>query len=127
MDDKERERLLGILYCDREGNSITNVEWMKLFSDRDYQSVKVTTLSDGRKISTVWLGLNHNGNYFETALIDDDGIDVLFRYQTEKMALLGHRNYVEELMVESDATIVEEDSKILEFQDELEKIRSDDE
>ena len=51
-------------YYDRQGNPMTLLEWaQRRFEDKDRTATKrvaETTLPNGRWVSTVWLGLNHN-------------------------------------------------------------------
>ena len=45
-------------YYDINGKPITAQEWSKMYT-RENQRVDATTLPDGKWVSTVWLGLNH--------------------------------------------------------------------
>jgi hypothetical protein len=89
-------------YYDRQGNPITRDRYIELFEDRTYKRVEFTDLGDYR-VSTVWLGLNHNFGdgeplIFETMVFhkdkgwEDQDMD---RYPTEAEALEGHRQMVE--------------------------------
>ncbi len=87
----------GLPYYDRQGNEISNDEWMKLFEDKEYKIVKQTTIHNN-KVSTVWLGTDHSFGsgddeivIFET-LVFGDGMwdDYGRRWVTEADALLGH-------------------------------------
>ena len=94
-----------ILYYDRKGKPINDVlEWGRLLEDFKYKIVKQEYLSDGKWISTVWLGLDHgflpNHNkplIFETMVFPKKGefgdLDMA-RYSTEAEAKLGHKNMV---------------------------------
>jgi hypothetical protein len=91
-------------YYDRQGQPITNVfAWGKKLEDRAYQRVAETTLPDGKWISTVWLGLDHNYGdgpplIFESMVFPKRGeygeLDCE-RYSTEADALAGHAQLVE--------------------------------
>lgn len=83
-------------YYDRDGKQISNEEWMRLFTDKDYKIVKQTDIH-GNKVSTVWLGTDHSFGdeseivIFET-MVFGDGMwdDYTRRWNTEKDALFGH-------------------------------------
>jgi hypothetical protein len=73
------------------------------FRDFDYKVVKQEALSDGKWISTVWLGLDHrmleSGKplIFETMVFSkwgDYGELDMERYSTESEALAGHKRMV---------------------------------
>ena len=36
------------------------MEWANLLEDRDYKVIKQELLENGKWVSTVWLGLDHN-------------------------------------------------------------------
>ena len=88
------------MWYDRDGKSIEDVgEVEKKLTDPNYKIVKQTTLPDGKWVSTVWLGLDHNytGNglplIFETMVFQNHSnlseLDVE-RYSTIKEARMGH-------------------------------------
>ena len=86
----------------RKGEPILDIlAWSKLFEDRNYQNVRKDILSNGRLISTVWLGLNHNYGdgpplIFETMVFlkkTKNELDCQ-RYSTEKEAIKGHEAMV---------------------------------
>ena len=87
---------INLPYYNRQGEEITNDEWMKLFTDKKYKIVKQTNVH-GNKVSTVWLGTDHSFGgsddivIFET-LVFGDGMwdDYGRRWTTEDHALLGH-------------------------------------
>jgi len=94
---------------DKKGKKISVMEWGELHGDRDYTIIKRDTLPDGKIVSTVWLGMNHNFGIgkpliFETMVFPSKGnfsdIDCE-RYATEKKALAGHK-----LMVDKYTKIV---------------------
>lgn len=50
-----------IHYYDRQGRPLNDCfAWAKLFEDRKYARIALTILPDGKEVSTVWLGLDHN-------------------------------------------------------------------
>ena len=86
-------------YYDRQGRPMTLVEWAETFEHQsDYKIVEQTTLPNGRWVSTVWLGLNHQYGdgpplIFETLVFSQHGewseVDGE-RYSTEDEARAGH-------------------------------------
>ena len=91
---------------DRQGNPISMEEWVEKLNDRTCQRVAKTTLSDGKSVSTVWLGVNHNHGdgpplIFETMVFPSEenlrDLDCE-RYSTEGEALVGHQAMVEKWM-----------------------------
>lgn len=84
-------------YYDRHGRPIDGRMWGQLFARQEYKRVLWTRLRGGKRVSTVWLGLNHNFHddgpplIFETMVFGHDGDSlVMQRYKTEAMARLGH-------------------------------------
>jgi hypothetical protein len=101
-------------YFDRQGNPMTLMEWAKRYEKgqdaiRDEKRVAETTLANGRWVSTVWLGLNHQYGYgppliFETMVFKSKGeLDDMDceRYSTEAEAIAGHARLVEKWTQES--------------------------
>ena len=93
-----------IRYYDRQGQPITDtLVWAKLFEDQAYKRIAETTLADGRWVSTVWLGLNHNYGtgpplIFKSMVFpSQDNMNELDceRYSTEEEAKDGHRKLAE--------------------------------
>ena len=87
---------------DKNGKEINYEEWGKLLEDKDYKIIKQETLPDGKKVSTVWLGLDHNFGegeplIFETMVFPSEGdfsdVDVE-RYSTLEEAQKGHEEMV---------------------------------
>ena len=87
---------------DKNGKEINYEEWGKLLEDKDYKIIKQETLPDGKKVSTVWLGLDHNFGegeplIFETMVFSSEGdfsdVDVE-RYSTLEEAQKGHEEMV---------------------------------
>lgn len=80
-----------------------HLQWAHDFSDFKLKQVKRTTLKNGRFVSTVWLGLDHNYGdgpplIFETMVFPGAGnMDELDmrRYSTEEQALAGHEEICE--------------------------------
>ena len=90
---------------DRQGNKLELMEWARLFEDKKYCRVAETILPDGKRVSTVWLGLDHQFGdgpplIFETMIFSDDiegdsdDLDMT-RYSTEAEAITGHEAMVE--------------------------------
>ncbi len=87
---------------DKEGKPINLMEWAKLCEDPTYRRIEKTTLSNGKWISTVWLGLNHNYGrgkplIFETMVFlnkEDFGEIDMERYSTLKEAQRGHKRMI---------------------------------
>lgn len=93
-------------YYDRQGNPLTVMQWAAIFEnkeDADPKRVAKTEFTDGRWVSTVWLGIDHrfDGNgppiIFETMVFPKDSMGELDcdRYCTEAEALTGHAAMVE--------------------------------
>jgi hypothetical protein len=87
-------------FYDKDGSPLELLEWAKKFEDKAYCRVALDILPDGTRISTVWLGLNHNFGegpplIFETMVFD---IPVNYalrereqeRYSTLEEAQAGH-------------------------------------
>jgi hypothetical protein len=80
------------------------LEWAKDMENPDYKIVKQEVLPNGKWVSTVWLGLDHNFGIgipliFETMVFagkpksqgGEDWAEIdMARYSTEKEALKGH-------------------------------------
>jgi hypothetical protein len=90
-------------YYDRQGKPMTLEEWAPTVDDAKLKRVAETTLPDGKWISTVWLGLDHNFNergpplIFETMVFSSSReMTELYteRYSTEAEALAGHEAMV---------------------------------
>ena len=45
---------------DKTGKPIRMLAWAKLFEDKNYKTIKQTTLPNKKWVSTVWLGLDHS-------------------------------------------------------------------
>lgn len=97
-------------YYDREGNALTLMEWAKGYENgRPDKRVAEATLPNGRWVSTVWLGLNHQFGdgpplIFETMVFDSsENMSELDcdRYSTEIEALAGHQVMVKKWTAES--------------------------
>lgn len=88
------------------------MQWAKLFESPDERAkekrVAETTLPNGRWVSTVWLGLNHQFGsgpplIFETMVFpseSDSGDLDCDRYSTEAEALVGHERMCAKWLVE---------------------------
>lgn len=91
-------------FYNRNGEPIDRDEWAKLFTDREYQTLRGDEFetSDGYRgfVSTIWLGMDHSlGDdgpplIFETMVFFDsdgpDDYDFQRRYSTELEAFEGH-------------------------------------
>lgn len=94
------------MYFDKLGKELDQDEWMLLYHEK-YKRVAETTLADGKWVSTVWLGLNHNYTpsgpplIFETMVFDSLGgtaiDDYTERYSTLEQAQSGHIAIVDSL------------------------------
>lgn len=85
------------LYFDKEGKSIKSMKWCKLFEDMDYKIIKQETLSNGFRVSTVWLGIDHSFGsgrplIFETMVFPTETLEEqdTNRYSTLEEAIKGH-------------------------------------
>ncbi len=91
-------------YYNKEGKGISMEEWARLFEDFEYKTISRITLSNGKRVSTIWLGLNHNFRdgtplIFETMVFPkNEGEGELYceRYTTLKEAEDGHKRIVKE-------------------------------
>ena len=67
------------MYYNREGKPITQEEWVKSFENFKEKIVQQDNLPGGRRISTVWLGLDHDYAglgpplIFETMVFGEEG------------------------------------------------------
>ncbi len=92
------------LYYDKQGKPITMDEWGKFFNDMEYKVIKQTTLSNGKWVSTVWLGLGYSFEpgaplIFETMVFPKEGDyseEGLDRYSTLEEAQQGHEKMCKE-------------------------------
>ena len=90
------------MYYDKEGQPMTLLDWGKKLEDREYKIIQQDTLPNGKWVSTIWLGLNHNHGegkplIFETMVFQDkvgfqDGDTE--RYSTLEEAQEGHKQMV---------------------------------
>lgn len=81
----------------RQGEPIDEDTYVTLWTDRDYKTLKQTSVGP-YLVSTVWLGLDHNYGQCDEPLIfetmvfygaDREDLE-LERYSTEDQALKGH-------------------------------------
>lgn len=90
-------------YFDKYGKPLSLMEWGDLMGNIAYKRIAETTLPDGKWVSTVWLGLDHNWQYgrpliFETMVFSkhgDGGELDMERYSTLEEAEAGHKKMVE--------------------------------
>ena len=87
----------------RDGTVTNDIRvWGEKFKDLAYKRVAETTLSDGKWVSTVWMGMDHSCDedgpplIFETMVFERGGSgDVdCERYSTEAEAVAGHEAMV---------------------------------
>lgn len=83
-------------YLDKLGKQLTPDEWCRLTEDVDYRRIADTTTKTGIRVSTVWLGLDHNYNggppeIFETMVFPNEDC---FRFSTENEARAKHWSLV---------------------------------
>ena len=88
------------MYYDLEGAPIDFTRWAEIHSDRKQKILKQETLN-GRLVSTVYLGINHNYGegeplIFETMIFPEGEWqeDYCERYATKAQALEGHERAV---------------------------------
>lgn len=90
------------LYFDKQGQPIDSEKWRELLKGKDYKIIKQTELENGKWVSTVWFGLNHNLGegkplIFETMVFPEKGkysdLDCE-RYSTLEEALKGHEEMI---------------------------------
>ena len=91
----------GPRYYAVNGRPMAQMEWMRTFNNyrhigEDYLRIR----GDTYRVSTVWLGLDHNWNpkgpplIFETMVFTEDALifeDLMLRYSTLAQAQHGHR------------------------------------
>jgi len=91
------------MYYDRNGEPISRDEWVQSFGNMAKRRVAETTLPNGKYVSTVWLGADHNFHggrplIFETMVFpgETSRLDLdCERYATEAEAIAGHQAMVE--------------------------------
>jgi len=92
------------IFYDRQGRPMPDSEaWTRKNADPEYRRVASTVLPDGKRVSTVWVGLDYRFGrgpplIFETMVFpseDSSFGDQFERYSTEEAALKGHKRLVE--------------------------------
>ena len=88
-------------YYDRQGRPIDYRRYIELMASDDYRRVGLDEFDDLR-VSTVWLGLDHNFRrgplaIFETMIFGGEHDIDCRRYPFEGAALRGHRDAVNNL------------------------------
>lgn len=92
-------------YYLRDGSRTDAETWRSLQADPGYVQVRKTTLSNGRWISTIWLGIDQGGAvsrdaplFFESVVFDDATRRPLasVRHVSEADACEAHRKLIEE-------------------------------
>ena len=91
-------------FYDKQGKPLSLMEWAKKFEEIGYKRVGMDITTYGYRVSTVWLGLDHNYSrgkplIFETMVFHDKkgklGHDYnMERYSTLKEAKEGHKKMV---------------------------------
>lgn len=88
-------------YYRRDGTPYDMMDWARDFENMVLRRVAEDNLPNGVRVSTVWLGLNHNyfkkGRplIFETMVFAGSWTDLdCWRYSTEEEALRGHKTLV---------------------------------
>jgi len=86
------------MYYNKKGEKIDIDEYIKLTIDKNYKIIKQEELANGKKVSTVWLGMDYGFNerkpvIFETMVFLKGGYmdEYCERYTTKKEALAGHK------------------------------------
>ena len=102
-----------------------NLEEMKYIQDPKNRVVRQTEFTNGEKLSTVFLMVDHGWGegdpiLFETMLLGNNGDDILNRYCTWNEAEAGHIKFVNQL-IESGSVVVKNEAKSS-IEDELEEI-----
>ena len=98
----------GDRYYDREGRPIGMMRWSELLGDEDYKILQQDVFvmaQEPVKVSTVWLGLNHNWTggaplIFETMIFGGTHDLMCWRASNEQDALEAHREAVTLLQLE---------------------------
>jgi len=94
-------------YYDKSGKPIDMWEFARLHSDHEYKRIGYDEIGN-KRVSTVWLGLNHAIFpetpilIFETMVfsgVDNWEDEHMQRYTTEEQAIAGHSNICEILKV----------------------------
>ena len=91
------------MYYDKDGQPMTLEEWGKKLEDKDYKIIRQDTLPNGKWVSTVWLGLDHQFGegaplIFETMVSQEKGgrqEEDTERYSTLEEAREGHKKMVD--------------------------------
>ncbi len=90
-------------FYDKDGTPLDQtLAWAKKYEDPEYKRVAETTLPDGKWVSTVWLGLDHQYGegpplIFETMVFkskDELNEQEMARYSTLEEAQAGHEEMV---------------------------------
>jgi hypothetical protein len=99
------------MHYDRNGQPMELEAWGRALEDIDARRIGETFLPDGIRISTVWIGLDHNFAgvgpplIFESMAFGSDGNGDLDcrRYATEEEARAGHSAMVAKWMAAQDS------------------------
>lgn len=95
-----------LVFFDRDGNTIGLTEWTLAFESMAYRRVAESRTPNGNRVSTVWLGLNHQFGegaplIFETMVFRDGEEVACYRYATLAEAEVGHVAAVAEWSVDA--------------------------
>lgn len=85
--------------------------WAEMFEDTENRRVAETIIAPGIRVSTVFLGLDHNFSrkgppiVFESMAFDDYGENACDRYATWDEAVRGHERMVAELKARMEGRV----------------------
>ena len=100
------------MYFDKKNCKIKLEEWSKLLNDIKYKRVEKTILKNGKVVSTVWIGVEHQ--IFETMVFssdDDFTEEYTSRYLTLKEAKAGHKEVVKRFDEQEKQELIDEKIK----------------
>ena len=96
-------------YYDRDGRPLADImEYARLFADKSYQIIEQTDVDEDVRVSTVWLGIDHNffGEgpplIFETMIFGGNHDEYQWRWATEDEARFAHEKIVLNLTAGKD-------------------------
>jgi hypothetical protein len=58
--DNEPPLETGARYYDRDGDKLSSEEWVSLYEDVDYRCIRSSNIGTTYRVSTLWLGIDHN-------------------------------------------------------------------
>ncbi len=86
-------------YFNRKGEPIDLITYGLLHRDQEYVIIRKTIYINA-KVSTVWLGINHNFDpngtplIFESMIFGGEHTEYQDRYETEEQAIAGHQRII---------------------------------